>query len=31
LLFVLTVDGVVLAIDFHHGGYISKIREQIDQ
>ena len=30
LIFVLAVDGVVLAIDYHHGGYISKIREKID-
>lgn len=28
--FVLIVDGVVLAIDYHRGGFISKMREKID-
>lgn len=31
LVFVLTIDGVVLAIDYNHGGYISKIREKISE
>lgn len=26
---VLTIDGVVLAVDFHRGGFISKMREKI--
>lgn len=26
LVFVLTIDGVVLAIDYHRGGFISKMR-----
>lgn len=30
LVFVLTIDGVVLAIDYHRGGFISKMREKID-
>lgn len=31
LVFVLGVDGAVLAVDFYRGGYISKMREKIDE
>ncbi len=31
LIIVLAIDGAVLAIDFHRGGFISKMREKINQ
>jgi hypothetical protein len=31
LVFVLTIDGIVLSIDFDRGGYISRMREVITQ